>query len=46
MNYPDIAELVEHMDLIHGFDFLKLKQDLNLNFYQQVDNPDIVITMR
>ena len=37
VNYPDIAELVEHMDLIHGFDFVKLKQDLNLNFYQQVE---------
>jgi len=36
VNYPDISELVEHMNLIHGFDFLKLKQDLNLNFYQQV----------
>ena len=40
MNYPDIAELVEHMDLIHGFDFLKLKQELNLNFYQQVEQSE------
>ena len=39
VNYPDISELVEHMNLIHGFDFLKLKQDLNLNFYQQVERP-------
>ena len=37
VNYPDITELVEHMNLIHGFDFVKLKQDLNLNFYQQVE---------
>jgi len=34
--YQDTKELVNHMNIVHGFDFLKLKSELKLNFYQQV----------
>ena len=34
--YQDTKELVNHMNIVHGFDFDKLKTELKLNFYQQV----------
>eukprot|EP00090_Calanus_glacialis_P031701 TRINITY_DN52697_c0_g1_i1.p1 TRINITY_DN52697_c0_g1~~TRINITY_DN52697_c0_g1_i1.p1 ORF type:complete len:476 (+),score=156.19 TRINITY_DN52697_c0_g1_i1:54-1481(+) len=36
VTYQDTKELVNHMNIVHGFDFLKLKTELKLNFYQQV----------
>merc|ERR1719435_435627 len=34
--YSSTPDLLEHMDLVHGFDFVSLRARLNLNFYQQV----------
>ena len=36
VTYQDTKELVNHMNIVHGFDFMKLKTELKLNFYQQV----------
>jgi len=36
VNYQDSHELINHMDIVHGFDFGHLKTSLKLNFYQQV----------
>ena len=30
------CDLLNHMKVIHGFDFVKHRDELNLNFYQQV----------
>ena len=35
--YHDTALLLQHMNLVHGFDFATIKTDLKLNFYQQVN---------
>ena len=37
-SYQDTSEILEHMNIVHGFNFTKIKTDLNLNFYQQVKN--------
>lgn len=36
VTYSDTNELVNHMNVVHGFDFNKLKSEMKLNFYQQV----------
>ena len=36
VNYQDTSELVDHMNIVHQFDFTKIKFELKLNFYQQV----------
>jgi len=36
VNYSDIRDLIDHMKIVHGFDFDELKDNLKLNFYQQV----------
>jgi len=35
-SYQDTKELVNHMNIVHGFDFVKIQTELKLNFYQQV----------
>jgi len=36
VSYSDIRDLVDHMRIIHDFDFIQIRNDLKLNFYQQV----------
>jgi len=36
VTYQDTSELLEHMKIVHGFDFAQIKLDLKLNFYQQI----------
>ena len=34
--YPTATDLLNHMKVIHGFDFDAHRRELGLNFYQQV----------
>merc|ERR1719419_2047785 len=34
--YNQTQDLLHHMTVVHGFDFVALRKELNLNFYQQV----------
>ena len=34
--YPMTCDLLNHMKVVHGFDFVGHRTELNLNFYQQV----------
>ena len=35
-NYTDFSEILNHMNIVHEFDYGKLKSSLGLNFYQQI----------
>ena len=35
-NYTDLKDLLNHMNVIHEFDYEEMKQDLQLTFYQQI----------
>ena len=35
-NYTDFSDILNHMNIVHFFDYGKLKSSLSLNFYQQI----------
>ena len=34
--YTDVNDLINHMNVVHAFDYLKLRSEMKLSFYQQV----------
>lgn len=34
--YTELGDLLNHMNVVHTFDYKKLKSDMNLTFYQQI----------
>lgn len=34
--YTELSDLLNHMDIVHNFDYKKLKLKMNLTFYQQI----------